>query len=127
MSPLFGNILSNNYVYKFNLVSFIWTIFQEQPSSQCCNIGTKLTINCGGDFTTYGIFQSREVLVNWAREVGKFQGLFIIIKRSLLQEIKRMKGTCQSCFPKYVKTESRRELATYIRKENIHVYTLSLK
>ena len=34
------------------------------------------------DFTTNEIFQTREVLIKWAREVGKSHGFMIIIKKS---------------------------------------------
>ena len=78
----FSNISPNSYVYRFNRVSVIWTILQEQLSTQCSNIGTELIIDYGGEFTTYEIFQSREALINWAREVDKSQGFFNVIKRS---------------------------------------------
>ena len=34
------------------------------------------------DFTKYEIFQSREALITWTREVGKIQGFVIVIKKS---------------------------------------------
>jgi len=55
---------------------------QKQLSTQCSNIGTELIIDYGGEFTTYEIFQSREALINWAREIVKSQGFFIVTKKS---------------------------------------------
>ena len=38
-------------------------------------------IDYSGDFT-YEIFQNREALIMWAREVGKLQRFVIVIKKS---------------------------------------------
>jgi len=64
---------------------------QEQLSTQCSNISTELTIDYGEDFTTYEIFQSWYALINWALEVGKSQGFFIIIKR-MCQKMEKIEG-----------------------------------
>ena len=39
-------------------------------------------IDYNADFTAYEIFQSREALITWAREVGKLHGFVVVIKKS---------------------------------------------
>jgi len=51
-------------------------------STYCSNKGSKLIVDYTMEFPTYEIFQSREALLNWARDVGKTHGFFIIIKKS---------------------------------------------
>ena len=45
------------------------------------------------DFTTYEIFQIREALIKWAREVGKSHGFMITINKSGAPRMER-KGEC---------------------------------
>ena len=50
---------------------------QEQTFSRYSNIGTELVrIDYGEDFITYEIFESRDTLIKWAREVAMAQGFF---------------------------------------------------
>ena len=70
-------------------MSFIWIILQEQPSTQCSNIGTKFAVDYSGDFTMYEIIESREALIIWVREVSKLQSFFIVVEGYLLVVIKK--------------------------------------
>ena len=67
--------------YKFNLLSFGWTI---RKSSLCPlqQYRYRVYIDYSGDFITYEIFQSQEALIKWAQKVSKSQVFFIVIKKS---------------------------------------------
>ena len=66
----------------------------EQISSRYSNVGAELVrVDYGEDFTTYEIFESRETLIKWAREVAMAQGFFLVVKRSNVSGMrKKMKG-----------------------------------
>jgi len=47
----------------------------EQTSSRSSNVGAELArVDYGEDFTTYEIFESRDMLIKWDREVTMAQG-----------------------------------------------------
>ena len=57
-------------------------VIQDQTFTHCSNTTTELIVDYNIDFTTYEIFQTREVLIKWAREVDKSYDFMIIITKS---------------------------------------------
>ena len=57
-------------------------MIHDQTSIHCSNTTTELIVDYSTDFTTYEIFQTREILIKLAREVGKSHSFIIIIKKS---------------------------------------------
>jgi len=63
---------------------------QEQTSFLYSNVDTELVrVDYGVDFTTCEIFESRETLIKWAREVAIVEGFFIVVKRSDVSEMRK--------------------------------------
>ena len=56
---------------------------QEQTSSRYSNVDTELArVDYGEDFIIHEIFESRDTLIKWAREVAMAQGFFLVVKKS---------------------------------------------
>ena len=75
--------------------------------------------------------EGEEGLAGLGRELERLGGCRKVSKKA--QQVSSLVGGALGRaivtprFPKYVKTELRRRSATYMREENTHVYTLSLK
>ncbi|VVA36900.1 PREDICTED: FAR1-RELATED SEQUENCE, partial [Prunus dulcis] len=50
--------------------------------SSCSNMDFEQIVDCTSEFTTKEIFNSREELIRWAREVGRANGFVIVTLRS---------------------------------------------
>ena len=93
-SPNIRNLFRLNWPTRDLTASLIFFYFlkQEHLSTHYCNIDTELTIEYSTDFITHEIFQTQEVLINWAREVGKSRGFMIVIKKSDAPKSRKKKG-----------------------------------
>jgi len=83
-NPSIRNSVSPCWPKRDLVASLTFFLFSNTGTSfyQLNNIGTELIIDYNIDFTTHEIFQTREALINWSREVGKSRGFIIVIKKT---------------------------------------------
>ncbi|XP_008236667.1 PREDICTED: TMV resistance protein N-like [Prunus mume] len=85
---LVGDILHEDVMSKFWFQGLVSNQFAHLPSflgdeySGCSNVDFEQIVDCTSEFTTNEIFNSREELIRWAREVGKANGFVIVTLRS---------------------------------------------
>ncbi|KAH9753465.1 protein FAR1-RELATED SEQUENCE [Citrus sinensis] len=55
---------------------------QDDVSIKSTNYDTDCVMDYSSEFTTHEIFKSREAMIQWTRNVGKKNGIMVVIKRS---------------------------------------------
>ncbi|VVA34448.1 PREDICTED: FAR1-RELATED SEQUENCE [Prunus dulcis] len=85
---LVGDILNEDVMSKFWFQGLVDNLFAHLPTflgdeySSCSNMDFEQIVDCTSEFTTKEIFNSREELIRWAREVGRANGFVIVTLRS---------------------------------------------